>query len=79
MIDLFSLAAVLARVSTRIEDHGEAAAARERDILRAFAAQARGRIDGALQGIDSDGERDVLALGDHAIEAGRYSWDNLGC
>jgi len=77
MIDLFSLAAVLARVSTRIEDHGEAAAGRERDILRAFAGQVRARVDGALAGIDSDGERDVLALGDQAIEAGRYGWDNL--
>jgi alkylation response protein AidB-like acyl-CoA dehydrogenase len=77
MIDLFALAAVLARVSTRIEDHGEAAAAREREILRAFAAQARARIDGALAGIDAEGERAVLALGDHAVELGRYGWDNL--
>jgi alkylation response protein AidB-like acyl-CoA dehydrogenase len=77
MIDLFALAAILARVSTRIEDHGEAAAERERDILRAFAAQARGRVDGALAGIDADGERGLLALGDHAVEAGRFVWDNL--
>jgi acyl-CoA dehydrogenase family protein 9 len=77
MIDLFTLAAVLARVSTRFEDHGEAAATREREILRTFAAQARGRIDGAIAGIDADGERGVVAIGDHAIEAGRYGWDNV--
>jgi alkylation response protein AidB-like acyl-CoA dehydrogenase len=77
MIDLLAFAAVLARVSTRIEDHGEGAAAREREILRAFAAQARTRIDGALAAIDAEGERALLALGDHVIEAGRYGWDNL--
>jgi acyl-CoA dehydrogenase family protein 9 len=77
MIDLFTLAAVLARVSTRIEDHGETAAARERDVLRAFAAQARGRIDAALAGANGEGQRALLALGDHAIETGRYGWDNL--
>jgi alkylation response protein AidB-like acyl-CoA dehydrogenase len=77
MIDLFAFAAVLARVSTRIEDHGEAAAATEREIVRAFAAQARTRIEGALAAIDAEGERALLALGDHAIEVGRYGWDNL--
>jgi alkylation response protein AidB-like acyl-CoA dehydrogenase len=77
MIDLFAFAAVLARVSTRIEDHGEAAAATEREIVRAFAAQARTRIEGALAAIDAEGERALLALGDHVVEAGRYRWDNL--
>ncbi len=77
MIDLFALAAILARVSTRIEDRGEAAAAHERDVLRAFAAQARGRVDRALAGIDADGERGLLVLGDHVLESGRYGWDNL--
>jgi hypothetical protein len=77
MIDLFALAAVLARVSTRIEDHGEAAAERERELLRTFAAQARVRIDGALAGLDDPASRGLLALGDHAVEAGRYGWDNI--
>jgi alkylation response protein AidB-like acyl-CoA dehydrogenase len=77
MIDLFALAAVLTRVSTRIEDHGEASAAREREILRTFFAQARRRVARALRGIDDDGDRAVVALGDHAIEIGRYGWDNL--
>ncbi len=77
MIDLFALAAILARVSTRIEDHGETAAAPERDVLRAFAAEARGRVDAALAGIDADGERRLLVLGDHVLESGRYGWDNL--
>jgi alkylation response protein AidB-like acyl-CoA dehydrogenase len=77
MIDLFAVAAVLARVSTRIEDHGEAAAERERDILRAFTAQALARVDASLAAADDGAERGVVALGDHAIELGRYGWDNL--
>jgi alkylation response protein AidB-like acyl-CoA dehydrogenase len=77
MIDLLALAAVLARVSTRIEDHGEAAAAREREILRTFAAQARVRVDGALGAVDAHADPGLVSLGDHAVEMGRYGWDNL--
>ncbi len=77
MIDLFALAAVLARVSTRIEDHGEAASAREREILHAFASQARRRIRRALATTVAPDEAGVLALGDHALEAQRYVWDNV--
>jgi acyl-CoA dehydrogenase family protein 9 len=77
MIDLFALAAVLARVSTRIEDHGEAAAAPDREILRAFARQAGRRVDAALAGIDENEDASVDALANHALELGRYSFDNL--
>jgi acyl-CoA dehydrogenase family member 9 len=77
MIDLFAFAAVLARVSTRIEDHGEAASAREREILHAFASQARRRIRRALATTVAPDEAGVLALGDHALEAERYVWDNV--
>jgi hypothetical protein len=76
MIDLFALAAVLARVSTRIEDHGEAAAAQEREILRAFAAQARRRVRRSLATLDAPDEAGTLALGDLALEAGKYAWDD---
>ncbi len=77
LIDLFALAAILARVSTRIEDHGEAAAAQEREILRAFARQAKRRIDGALAGIDENEDASVDALAGHVLEVGRYEWDNV--
>jgi hypothetical protein len=76
MIDLFALAAGLARVSTRIEDHGEAAAAGEKDLLRAFAAQARRRIRRSLATADAPDEPGLLAIGDRALEAGRYAWDD---
>jgi alkylation response protein AidB-like acyl-CoA dehydrogenase len=77
MIDLFTLAAILARVSSRIEDHGEAAAARETEILRTFARQAARRVEGALAGLDDNEDAGVLGLADHVLEAGRYGWDNV--
>ena len=72
MIDVFALAAVLARVSTRVEDHGETAAAPELELLRAFASQARRRVRRALAAVDAPDEAGILALGDRALEAGRY-------
>src|SRR5512138_1755733 len=77
MIDLFALGATLARVSTRLEDHGEEATAVEREILRTFARQAKRRIDAGLAGIDENEDANVLALADHVLEVGRYGWDNL--
>ena len=76
MIDLFALAATLSRVSTRIEDHGEAAAAQDRELLRAFAAQARRRIRRSLAATDAPDEPGLLGLGDRALEAGRYAWND---
>jgi hypothetical protein len=72
MIDVFALAAVLARVSTRIEDHGETAAAPELELLRAFATQAKRRIRRSLAAVHAPDEAGTLTLGDRALEAGRY-------
>jgi acyl-CoA dehydrogenase family protein 9 len=72
MIDVFALAAVLARVSTRIEDHGESAAAPELELLRAFAAQARRRVRRSLAAVDAPDEAGTLALGDRVLDAGHF-------
>jgi alkylation response protein AidB-like acyl-CoA dehydrogenase len=77
MIDLFALGAMLARVSTRVEDHGEAATAVERDVLRTFARQARRRVDAALAGIDENEDASAEALANHVLETGRYGFDNI--
>ena len=77
LVDLFALAAVLARVSTRIEDHGEAAAAQEREIARAFARQARRRIDASISGLDHNEDASVEALAKHVLDQGGYPWDNV--
>src|SRR5512140_2188795 len=62
MIDLCALAAMLARVSTRVEDHGEEATAVEREILRTFARQAKRRVDASLAGLDENEDASVEAL-----------------
>ena len=77
MIDLFGLAAVLSRVSTRIDDHGEAAAAVEREIARTYARQAKRRIDRAFASIDDNEDEQVKALAKHVLEVGSYPWDNV--
>jgi alkylation response protein AidB-like acyl-CoA dehydrogenase len=77
MIDLFALAAMLARVSTRVEDHGVDATAVEREILRTFARQAKRRVDAALAGLEENEDAGVQALASHVLETGRYGWDNL--
>jgi len=77
MVDLFALAAMLARVSTRIEDHGEASAEMERQIVRAFARQAKRRVDQNLAGIDDNEDPTVKQLAKHVLETGKYVWDNL--
>ncbi len=77
MIDLFALAAVLSRVSTAIENHGVEAAARERDVLRAFAAQARRRVEAGFAAIDENEDDAIRGLAQHVLEAGKYTWDNV--
>jgi alkylation response protein AidB-like acyl-CoA dehydrogenase len=77
MIDLFALAAMLARVATRIEDHGDAATAVEKEILRTFARQARRRVAAALAELDENEDASVEALASHVLEIGRYPWDNV--
>jgi alkylation response protein AidB-like acyl-CoA dehydrogenase len=77
MIDLFALAAVLARVSTRIEDHGLAAVEVERDLLRTFALQAHRRAGAALGSLEDNEDTSLLAVARHVIEVGKYEWDNV--
>jgi len=77
MIDLFCLASVLARVSTKIDDHGEASAFTDREILRAFATQAKRRVDVAFAGIDDNEDATVLRVAKHVLEIGKYGWDNM--
>jgi alkylation response protein AidB-like acyl-CoA dehydrogenase len=77
MIDLFALAATLARVSTRSEDHGAEGARMEKAILRTFARQARRRIGAALAALDENEDVGVESLAAHVLEVGRFAWDNV--
>ncbi len=77
MIDLFVFASVLSRVSTGIEQQGEAAMEKEIAILRAFAFQARDRIQLNFAHIDNNEDELVKALSDHAVASEGYPWDIL--
>ncbi len=77
LLDLFALAAMLSRISGRVENHGEAAGRAEREILRAYSAAARRRVRANLEGIDGLEDTALGVVADHVIEAGTYPWDNL--
>jgi len=75
MIDLFVFAAVLSRVSTGLEQKGEAAMDKELAILRAFAFQAKTRIQLNFDRIDDNEDELIKGLSDHAIASEGYPWD----
>ncbi len=77
MIDLFVLAAVISRVSTAISTHGAAAVGTEIEILRVFSGQALARVQTNFARIDDNDDEWVKSIADHALEAGRFSWDNV--
>lgn len=75
MIDLFVLAAMISRVSTRIQKDGAEAAEKEIAILRSFAGQAKTRIDRNFARIDDNEDELIKGLGDYAVEREGYPWD----
>jgi hypothetical protein len=77
LIELFAFAAVLARVSSRIEDLGEGATAAERDVLRAVAGGARRRALAHLAALDENDDEALEAVAGRVLERGGYEWDNI--
>jgi alkylation response protein AidB-like acyl-CoA dehydrogenase len=77
MIDVFVLACVLSRVQGSIREQGVERAAREIDILRAFAFQAKHRIKNNFARIDDNEDEIIKALSEHAVEIERFGWDAL--
>jgi acyl-CoA dehydrogenase family protein 9 len=77
MIDLFVMAAMLSRVSATIAQHGAQASEKEATLMRAFATQAKGRIDRNFLRIDENEDELLKALGDHAVTREGYPWDIL--
>jgi alkylation response protein AidB-like acyl-CoA dehydrogenase len=77
MIDLFVLASVLSRVNASLRDKGQDGAARELEIARAFAFQAKHRIRNNLARIDDNEDEAIKSLADHAVEVERFAWDNV--
>ena len=77
LIDLFVFACVLSRVTASVEKNGAEKAAREIDIARVFAGQARGRCMRNFRKIDDNDDDLIKNLADHAYQVGGYSWDTL--
>jgi acyl-CoA dehydrogenase family member 9 len=77
MIDLFVLACVLSRVDGALREKGVEAGAKELEIARTFAGQARRRIKNTMSEIDDNEDEAIKALADHAFEAEKFSWDTL--
>ncbi|RMG95796.1 MAG: acyl-CoA dehydrogenase [Deltaproteobacteria bacterium] len=78
MIDLFVLAAVLARVDAQIRSRGEAASHRDLQILDVFAGGARRRIAQNLADVDDNEDEPLKDLADYAMDRGGYGWDVFG-
>ncbi len=77
MIDLFALAATLARVDASIRAKGEAACAKEIEILNIFSGQVRRRTKGNFNKIDDNDDEAIKSLAEHACEVEGYAWDSL--
>ena len=75
LIDLFVQAAVMSRVDASVKKKGEEQAARELEIMRVFARNARGRIRGNLRRVDVNDDELVKTLADDAFEREGYGWD----
>ncbi len=78
MIDLFVLAAILARVDGRIRSRGEAASRQDLAILEVFAGAAQRRIARNFADVDENEDEPLKALADHAMARGGYEWDVFG-
>ncbi|MBX2803141.1 MAG: acyl-CoA dehydrogenase family protein [Myxococcales bacterium] len=76
MIDLFVLASVLSRVSHAIEA-GEGDVAQQVHILDVFCGQAIARVEQNAARIDDNDDETLKAVADHALQLGRYAWDNV--
>lgn len=77
MIDMFVMACVLARVTDSIERNGAEAAAKEIEIAKVFAGQAKGRAARNFRKIDENDDEYIKSLAEHAYEVGGYKWDTM--
>ncbi len=75
MIDLFVLACVLSRVDSSMREKGVEAGAREIEIARTFAGQARRRIRSTVSEIDANDDEAIKQLADQAFAEEKFSWD----
>lgn len=77
MIDLFILACTLSRVSTAVTNKGAAQVTKELEIAEVLTGRVRRRVRRHMSMIDDNDDELIKSLADHALDAERYTWDNL--
>jgi alkylation response protein AidB-like acyl-CoA dehydrogenase len=77
MIDLFALACTLARVDDSLKNNGPDKAAKEIEILKAFAGQVRRRVRSNFKKIDDNDDELIKSLADDALANDGYRRDSL--
>ena len=77
LVDIFVLAATLARVHAAVEAKGEAGAAQELEIVRVLSRDVRSRVRGNLRRMDVNEDETVKSLADAAFEREGFGWDVL--
>jgi hypothetical protein len=68
----------MSRVSTAITEKGAGAVTKELEILQVLTNQVKNRVRSNLQQIDDNDDEFVKSLADHALDAEKYIWDNVG-
>jgi alkylation response protein AidB-like acyl-CoA dehydrogenase len=77
MIDLFTLACVLSRVSASIDKHGRDKVEGEVQIAQVFAGQVKARARANFRRIDENDDELIKAIAQDAYEREGYGWDTL--
>ncbi len=77
-IDLYALAAVLARTTRLVEQRGEEGARREVDLASGFAALAEKRLDERLAHMERDDDELLKQVASRTYEDGGYPLDIVG-
>lgn len=77
MIDMFTFAAVLSRVSTQLQTRSPQEMAKEIQLAKAFGGQVRRRVADNFERIDNNDDELLKDLAAHAVEKEGYPWDIL--
>ncbi len=77
IIDLYTLACTLSRVTLAIEEKGLEGAAQEIQIAKSFAFQADERIKGIIVRMDNNDDEIIKGLADFVAEKEKFNWDNI--
>ena len=77
MIDMFTFAAVLSRVSTALQTRSADEMRMEITLCRAFGGQVRRRVADNFERIDNNDDELLKELAAHAVEREGYPWDIL--